>query len=237
MKNYLPAFFLFSTLFFFINAKEDDVISQMTKLAKEYEAVSPSGDSVFAVKHCDYHSFAKDFFREDNSFINEDRFKNAKIRDVVGPFKSERTVNIYKILERRVLPDSCEVRIIWVAHKDSPGKGDKKITRSKPESFMRADSIRNLIVSGKVKMEDIVQTYTDDPGSLSNNGNYGWLVPEMGFVSELKYIAFTMPPGTTTIFDSYYGYYVIQMLTHSKTSHPYTIVSTITRKLPPGNNR
>jgi peptidyl-prolyl cis-trans isomerase D len=235
MKNKIIVFLIF-VCFILIAAKKEDpllreTVKQMKALAKQYELCKPSEDSLFAINHSSNSWFDKDLFCE-GTFLKgtEDKFNKAEERDVVGPFVIGNRVEIYKILERRELPDSCEARIIWIAHKGGE-RTDPGIKRTKPQSLLRADSIRSLIVSGKFKMEDIVSKYTDDPGSFLNNGNYGWFTAESGFIPEMKYAGLTLPVGTTAIFDSVFGYYVIQVLAQSATHHPYTIVGVIKREI------
>ncbi len=239
MKNkiLLAALFALTSIIFIAGKKEDPAVKQMKELAEQYAMAKPSEDSLFAIMYSSFSWFHKDFFRE-GTFPKgtKSKFKEAKVREVVGPFFEGNNVKIYKILEQRELPDSCEIRIIWIAHKGGEGTG-AEITRTKSQSFLRADSIRNMIVSGKVKMEDIVLKYTDDPGSKaygdhpSNLGNYGWFTAESGFISEMKYAGLTTPVGTTAIFDSVFGYYVFQVLAQSKTHHPYTIVGVIEQEI------
>lgn len=223
-------------LFVSANKKQDpataSAIKRMKEVARQYQLTEPNRDSLFSIEHSGDEWFTKEFFRDGNFPGGaEQKFHNAKLRDVVGPFADGNQVKVYKILERRELPDSCEVRIIWVAHKGGRAT-DPKITRSMTESKLRADSIVDVINSGKSRMEDIVEKLTDDPGSKhGNNGNYGWLFPQCGIVHEIVYAGMTLPLHKAAVINTVFGYYVVQVLHQSSSTHTYTVVSVISQKI------
>jgi parvulin-like peptidyl-prolyl isomerase len=117
--------------------------------------------------------------------------------------------------------DSARVRHILISYKGAERAGEE-ITRTKEQAKSLADNILKDIKSGKVKMENIVEKYTDDPGSKTGNkGDYGWFTEESGFVQEFKDAGFKNPKGATVICETSFGYHIIQVLDQSKPSTKY----------------
>lgn len=108
--------------------------------------------------------------------------------------------------------DSARVRHILISYKGNK-YADPQITRNKNQAKELADSIRKIIIQGKVNMESIVEKYTDDPGSKQGNkGDYGWFTEESGFVQEFTDAGFINPVGSTVLIETQFGYHIIQVL-------------------------
>lgn len=112
--------------------------------------------------------------------------------------------------------DSARVRHILVSYRGAE-RNDPSITRTKEQAKKRADSIAAVIRSGNVRMEDIVEQFTDDPGSKSGNkGDYGWFTQQSGFINEFKDAGFNNPVGATVVIETSFGYHIIQVLDKTK---------------------
>lgn len=205
--------------------------AELTKLASQWSRGGYSNDSAFVNEHSDDPLtqpviFHEGTFPEGNSMA----FTSAKRGDVLGPFVCGNTVGIYRYLKSDRCSDSAQVTHIWVADKTSPG-APYEIKRSKKEAKKRADSICNVIRSGKVQIENIVTQFTDDPGSMTgNNGNYGWFTAESAFVTEFKEAGLTMPVDSTFVIETVFGYHVIQVEARTKEHqcyHAWEVVKVI----------
>ena len=69
--------------------------------------------------------------------------------------------------------------------------------------------IRNRIISKEISFNVAAEFYSDDPGSKSNGGNFGW-VDRGDFVPEFDAIAFNIPLNTVSeVFESPFGYHIL----------------------------
>lgn len=142
-------------------------------------------------------------------------FVNANPGDVIGPFVSGNTAAIYKVRWKGVSPDSAMVRHILIAHKSADAAGPE-VRRPRWEAKLLADSLLNVIKSGKTKMIDLVMAFTDDPGSKNGNlGNYGWFTGS-SVDGAFRDASFNNPVGTVVMFETGYGFHVLEVLGHAE---------------------
>lgn len=158
-------------------------------------------------------------------------FFKAAPGEVLGPYNNGDNIDIYKVLGHKTSADSAKVRHILIAYKGGE-RADPSITRTKEQAKAKADSLLRAIKGGK-KMEDLVEKFTDDPGSKSGNkGDYGWFSEESGFVQEFKDAGFKNPVGATVVVETAFGYHVIQVLDRTKETMKVE-VETIEKKVEP----
>ncbi len=70
-------------------------------------------------------------------------------------------------------------------------------------------NIRNRIISNEISFNVAAEFYSNDPGSKSNGGNFGW-VERGDFVPEFDAIAFNIPLNTVSeVFESPFGYHIL----------------------------
>ncbi len=159
-------------------------------------------------------------------------FKKAKAGDVIGPYVLKESVIIYKVLRKKTVADSMQVRHILIAWKDAE-RSDPRVTRTKDQARLLADSLAKVISSRKTKMEDLVELFTDDPGSRNGNyGNYGWITHNSGFIPEYEAFGFDHPRGYTGVMESMFGYHVMQVLEKSE-EHRCVVAVSIEKFIEP----
>jgi hypothetical protein len=145
----------------------------------------------------------------------ETDFVNANIDDVVGPYVSGNTATIYKVIWKGMSQDSAMARHILIAYKSADGAGPE-VRRARWQAKLLADSLLNVIKSGKTKMVDLVMAFTDDPGSKTGNlGNYGWFARGSGFIGEFQDASFNNPVGTIVSFETPFGFHILEVLGHA----------------------
>lgn len=213
----------------------DDIANQrkdMESLIGEFKAKKSEEDSIYVTSTSDAGSYAKTYLHPGQFPAGSDSaFLKAAIGDVLGPFNTGENISLYKVVGQKSSIDSCKVRHILIAYKGGE-RADPGITRSKAQAKIKADSILRVIKGGK-KMEDLVEKFTDDPGSKSGNkGDYGWFSEESGFVKEFKDAGFKNPKGATVVVETSFGYHVIQVLDKSTESKKVQVVS-IDKKVEP----
>jgi TonB family protein len=208
-------------------------IAELEKIKPLFKAQKGTwyGDSIFASVYSDKYSAISVAKRENAGSFSpqlniytkstypgnaEADFVNANQGDIIGPFVSGNTAAIYKIGWKGISPDSAMVRHILIAHKSADAAGPE-VRRPRWAAKLLADSLLNVIKSGKTKMVDLVMAFTDDPGSKNGNlGNYGWFPKGGQFVGEFVDASFNNPVGTVVVFETGFGFHVLEVLGHAE---------------------
>tara|TARA_B110000037_G_C17109362_1_gene501190 strand:- start:455 stop:1786 length:1332 start_codon:yes stop_codon:yes gene_type:complete len=75
----------------------------------------------------------------------------------------------------------------------------------------KLQNIKRRILSNEISFSVAAEFYSDDPGSKSNGGNFGW-VDRGDFVPEFDAIAYTIPLNTISeVFESPYGFHILKI--------------------------
>lgn len=212
----------------------DDIANQRTdmdSLKSKFKAKKTSGeDSLFVLANSDDGMYMKNNMRSGTFPVGSDSaFLKAAIGDVLGPFNQGENISIYKVTGQSTSADSAKVRHILFAYKGSASSGPD-VTRTKEQAKTKADSLQKAIKRG-AKMEDLVEKFTDDPGSKSGNkGDYGWFTAESGFVQPFKDAGFNNNKGDVVVVETDFGYHVIQVLDKTAPSRKVEVVA-VNRKV------
>lgn len=101
------------------------------------------------------------------------------------------------------VPEQATVRHILFMTQGKPPADEAKIKA-------QAEQVMNDIKSGKLKFEDAVKKYSEDPGSKDKGGEY--TVQRNGqMVKEFEDAAFTQKPGDLGLVKTSYGYHIVQV--------------------------
>ena len=121
---------------------------------------------------------------------------------MIGPFVHQDKVNLVKIYETTE-EEQAKVRHILITSKE----GDEDDAANK----RLADSILYAVKRDSSKFTELVQKYSDDPGSVPNGGVYSWF-PKGQMVPEFENFSFEKRIGSTGVVRTNYGFHVIQVL-------------------------
>lgn len=207
----------------------DDIAKQRTDMEKMKEsfkaAKNAKEDSLFVLANSDDGMYMKMNLRSGTFPVGADSaFLKASIGDVLGPFNQGETISIFKIVGNSTSADSAKVRHILFAYKGG-ASASPDITRTKEQAKAKADSLQKAIKRG-AKMEDLVEKFTDDPGSKAGNkGDYGWFTRESGFVEPFKDAGFNNNKGDVVVVETDFGYHVIQVLDKTAPSRKVQVVA------------
>lgn len=207
----------------------DDIANQrkdMEELIPRFkEKKTSADDSLFVLANSDDGMYSKMNMRAGTFPVGADSaFLKAAKGDVLGPFNQGDNISIFKVTEHSTSADSAKVRHILIAYSGSASSGPD-VTRTKEQSKTKADSIQKAIKRG-AKMEDLVEKFTDDPGSKSGNkGDYGWFTPESGFVQPFKDAGFNNNKGDVVVVETDFGYHVIEVLDKTAPSRKVQVVA------------
>ena len=136
-----------------------------------------------------------------SSFIDL-QIDEASEGEVIGPFVHQDKVNLVKIYETTE-EEQAKVRHILITSKegDEDDAANKKL----------ADSILYAVKRDSSKFTELVQKYSDDPGSVPNGGVYSWF-PKGQMVPEFENFSFEKRIGSTGVVRTNYGFHIIQVL-------------------------
>ena len=113
--------------------------------------------------------------------------------------------------------EQVSARHILIAFKGSPAAQAGKTELTEEQAKAKAEELRNKIVSGAAKFEDVAKAESDDTGSGSNGGQLG----EFGrgqMVPEFEKAAFEAKVGEVTpVVRTQFGYHIIKVDAHDTT--------------------
>ncbi len=98
----------------------------------------------------------------------QEKVFEMKIGEVYGPYLADNAYNLVKLIDRKDVPDSVEVRHILRGVKTQDQiAGAQNII----------DSLQQLIESGSESFEDLAKSFSQDQGSAINGGDLGTAFP------------------------------------------------------------
>lgn len=173
----------------------------------------------------------------DSTYVKETAFSeypgldSAISRSSQGSFIQPSLINqtwvMAKVLKVEMRPDSLRASAIYILNKNA---GDP-ITRSESEAKALADSVENLIKTGKMSFEDAVTSFSDDPQKEETKGDINW-VADGAMMGSLNEKIIETPVGGIFILErpDKVGYMVVKV-TGKTTAYKKYRVALIARKI------
>lgn len=139
-------------------------------------------------------------------------FKMAKIGQIVGPYPSKESVVISKVIG--FTPARLKARHILIS---TNGSKDEKVIAAKRKT---ADSL--LKVVNKDNFADMVNKFSEDPGSKATGGLYdNFLEGEM--VKEFGGFCATAPVGKIGVVKTDFGFHIIEVMDRDNSKFPLLV--------------
>ena len=135
-----------------------------------------------------------------------------------------------KVLATAMRPDSLRASVIYILNSTAGGN----ITRTNEQAKMLADSVLNVVKSGKMSFEEAVEQFRDDPQKSETKGDMDWqLDGSYGFLNE-KLVE--NPVGTSFLFEhpQGVGYFIVKVTDKTPAAKKYR-VALITRAILPSS--
>lgn len=151
----------------------------------------------------------------------DQQMQNANIGDIVGPYVNGNSVEMSKVLGYQNEKQS------WVRHILITAQDDASFERAQ----IKADSIVNVI-SKKNNFKEMVEKFSEDPGSKNNGGEYKWF-PQGQMVETFNDYSFNAPLNQIGTVKTNYGIHIIEVLGRRDARKPYLAV--ITRAVSPSD--
>ncbi|MFD1553610.1 hypothetical protein DNU06_16170 [Putridiphycobacter roseus] len=131
--------------------------------------------------------------------------QNSKKGDVIGPFKTlDPQTNATQLVIAKVNGFTSQDRA-WVRHILISTN-----SRTDAEAKSLGDSLIRVI-NAKNNFAEMVDKFTDDPGSKANGGEYKWF-KKGAMVAEFEKAAFEGQKGKLQLVKTTYGYHIVEVL-------------------------
>ena len=139
----------------------------------------------------------------------EDKMKAQKMQQEVtgGVTASPKEVRnfFYKIPYDSIPFINSKVKISQMVIAPEISYNQKELTKNKLQK------IKNRINANEISFSVAAEFYSNDPGSKTNGGNFGW-VDRGDFVPEFDAIAYTIPLNTVSdVFESPFGFHILKI--------------------------
>ncbi len=231
------------------NPSEDDLESEkesMTALIQdrvEYNSQTKTNDTLPGFKKTsDFENFVNEYsdvpfldqwmFKEDLDPTVADTLINMQEGDVYGPYKSDNTFRLTKILETKRMPDSADSKHILIRYMGTM-RAPETITRTKDEAKKLADSLLSVVKRDNSKFADLALEFSDD-GSKDNGGDLGISAPGR-MVPPFDEFIFGNPAGTIGLVETDFGYHIVEVVDQSSPKKAIK-TATIVRNIEPSEN-
>lgn len=227
-----------------ISTSEEDKVEIINEMNKLKEQFATTTDNVaFISKHSsiDMGSDSVEFSKGELAFampsfmgaaqypgIADDDIQQSKVGDIVGPYSTTFSTDGKPMAFMGKVTSVRTENQAWVRH--ILIKIDA--TRTEEEAKAISDS---LIAEIKTKgnFVEMVQTMSEDDGSIANNGEYKWF-PEGRMVPEFNDAAFKGAIGQLQLVKTTYGFHIVEVLGRAERIVPKMAV--ITKSIAPSEN-
>jgi peptidyl-prolyl cis-trans isomerase D len=207
-----------------VKPSEDDKTLIVSDLSAKKEAFSQSAnDSIYVFANSDNKFFNRSMPYSvattpgaPNSYPEsvDGQMQNGNVGDIVGPYVNGDVVEMSKILGFQNEKQSW-VRHILISAQDDAGFAK---AQTKADSLIRVINAKNNFV-------EMVEKFSEDPGSVSNGGEYKWF-PEGQMVPEFNDYSFNAPLNKLGAVRTSYGIHIVEVLGRREAKKPYLAVIT-----------
>ncbi|MBL7910668.1 MAG: SurA N-terminal domain-containing protein [Bacteroidia bacterium] len=211
----------------------DTLSKQAFRIAQMFkENKSLKEDSAFIAAESENGTVNIQDMTKKTMIVRDSSIYTAAPGTVFGPYNEGAYFKIYKLEAVNSIADSARVRHILVAINDPQTQQPKRSLAGAKKS---ADSLLALIKDKKVSFDTLVKTYSDDGGSKTNGGDYGWFDENKGFVEPFKNAGLMGTKGNISVVETQFGYHIIEVLDLSKTKHNTYKVAQIFKMIAPSD--
>jgi peptidyl-prolyl cis-trans isomerase D len=202
------------------------------RAAAEFKGKSLREDSAFIAQESENGAINIQDMNKKTMIVRDSSIFTAAAGTVFGPYNEGAYFKIYKLEAVNVVADSARVRHILIGVNDPQTQQPK---RSMAQAKKAADSLLVLIKAKQVTFDTLVKTVSDDGGSKTNGGDYGWFDENKGFVEPFKNAGLMGTKGNITVVETQFGYHIIEVLDVSKTRHNTYKVAQIFKLIAPSD--
>lgn len=202
------------------------------RIASEFKGKTIHEDSSFMAQESENGMISIQDFTKKTMIVRDSSIFTSAAGTVFGPYNEGAYFKIYKLEAVNSIADSARVRHILVGVNDPQTQQPK---RSMPQAKKEADSVLVLIKNKQVSFDSLVVRYSDDMGSKTNGGDYGWFDETKGFVEPFKNAGLMGTKGNISVVETQFGYHIIEVLDVSKSRHNSYKVAQIFKLIAPSD--
>jgi peptidyl-prolyl cis-trans isomerase D len=210
-----------------------EIEADAKRTAEEFKTKPIKEDSAFIQVESENGVVTIQDFTKKTMIIRDSSIFTAPVGSVFGPYNEGAYFKIYKLHGVKSIADSAKVRHILIGTQTDPKT--QQPTRSMEACKRIADSLIVLLKDKKVTFDTLVKTVSDDPGSKSNGGDYGWFDENKQFVEPFKMAGLMGTKGNLSAVQTQFGYHIIEVLDVSKTRHDSYKVAQIFKLIAPSD--
>jgi len=207
-----------------VKPSDDDKNAVIEALSlKRGDFIRSANDSIYVLANSDNKFFNRSmpysvatFEGAPNTYPQsvDAQMQNANVGDVVGPYANGDAVEMSKVLGFQNEKQS------WVRHILISAQDDAGFQRAQA----KADSLI-AVINAKNNFVEMVEKFSEDPGSISNGGEYKWF-PEGQMVPEFNDYSFNAPLNKLGAVRTTYGIHIVEVLGRRDARKPYLAVIT-----------
>lgn len=198
--------------------------------AKFRESKSGADDSTIMMQENESGAVIISDFSKKNMPVRDSSVYKAPVNTVFGPYNEGAYYKVYKLSAVNSVADSARIRHILVGLNDAKsGQPKRSLAMAKKE----ADSIVVLLKAKQANFDSLVMTFSDDQGSLTNGGDYGWFNEEANFVEPFKKAGLMGVKGNISAVETQFGYHIIEVLDVSKSRHSSYKIAQVMKLIAP----
>ncbi len=187
-----------------IEVTEDMVKAELDQRIQYFSAQIGGVDKLEEFYDKSIQEIKEEFFEQ-----IEDKMKAQKMQQeitssiVVSP---KEVKEFFKSIPEDSIPFiNSQVKVSQLVIAPELSEEQKKNTKEK------LNKIRTRILSNDISFSTAAEFYSCDPGTKSNDGNFGW-VDRGDFVPEFDAVAFSIPIGEIShVFESPFGYHIVKI--------------------------
>jgi peptidyl-prolyl cis-trans isomerase D len=199
-------------------------INELQELKTEF--IQSEDDSSFVMANSDlpYQDVYSDINLLDQNLSSAVDGQNVGF--VSNPLETGSGFQMLKIMDRRDLPDSVKARHILISF---AGAERAQVSRSFEDAKVIADSILDLINSGKSSFESINNSINDDTFSAAQGGDLGWFQKNK-MAKEFENFCFRKSKGDLGLVFTNFGFHIIN-ITDQKGKVPSIKIAQVFRRV------
>ena len=208
-----------------------DIEKEAQRAATDFKGKTISEDSSFISQESENGNITIQDFTKKTMIVRDSSVFTSPLGTVFGPYNEGAYFKVYKLQAINSFADSAKVRHILIGLNDP----ENKPKRTKEQAKREADSLLVLIKTKKAIFDTLVKTISDDMGSKTNGGDYGWFDENKGFVTPFKNAGLKGTIGNISVVETQFGYHIIEVLNVSKTRHTNYTIAQIFKLIAPSD--
>ena len=206
------------------------VEKEALRVAAEMKGKTAAEDSSIMMQENENAQVIISDFNRKNMPVRDSSVYKGSAGTVYGPYNEGAYFKVYKLAAINSVADSARVRHILVGINDPQTNQPK---RSMPRAKVEADSVLALLKKKAVNFDSLVVRYSDDMGSKTNGGDYGWFDETKGFVEPFKNAGLMGTKGNISVVETQFGYHIIEVLDVSKARHNSYKIAQVMKLIAP----